>query len=133
VADPDAAFRELVELTEEMGLYDPPPRPCCPECGYRVTYDLDCHTWPRRDGNGAERWMACMSCDSAIRYICMRDLDDAGECGWRYTHGLNPRNPRAAANEERRPPWIPAGQELGPALSAWVCPGVPMLGSDDGL
>ena len=94
----------------------------CPECGARVVYDLTCHTYGQGD-----RFYACMPCDSAVEYICARDLDDDGECGWRYTHGLNPRNPRAAANEEARPPWIPAGQACG----EWRVPGVPMIGTDE--
>jgi len=28
------------------------------------------------------------------------------ECMWNYTHGLNPGNPRAAREEESRPPWL---------------------------
>lgn len=82
----------------------------CPGCGSGVVYDLTCHTYPQKRPDGAEQWMACMQCDSAIRYMC--DGPDGGEgypdegCGWEYEHGLNPRNPRAAANEESRPPWI---------------------------
>ena len=84
--------------------------PACPRCGSPVVYDLACHTWPRRRDDGTEQWMACLPCDSAVRYMC--DGPDTGEgypdegCGWEYTHGLNSRNPRSAANEEGRPPWL---------------------------
>lgn len=27
-------------------------------------------------------------------------------CGWGYTWGLNPRNPRSAHNERERPGWL---------------------------
>jgi hypothetical protein len=106
-----------------------PPR--CPECGWQVVYDLTCRThrtiqpgYP----DDTEHWRACSSCDSAVEYVCARDLDDAGQCGWRYTHGLDIWNPRAAGNEMRRPPWIPGGQECG----EWRAPGVPLLGGERG-
>lgn len=61
-------------------------------------------------------WMACMPCDSATRYVCVahdnnRCFSDCGEynehegCGWTWTWGLNPGNPRAADNETRNPNW----------------------------
>lgn len=100
----------------------PVPPPACPKCGAEVIYDLTCHTY----GHGG-RFYACMPCDSAIEYICVRELDDAGECGWRYTHGLNPANPRAAENERHRPPWIPEGQ--GCDGTQWVAPGVRLIGT----
>jgi hypothetical protein len=81
----------------------------CPECGGTVRFDLTCHTYAwSDDGTGGK---ACMSCDSAWLFICARpdpdgDLLEDG-CGWSYTWGLNPRNPRAAGNASRRPPWIP--------------------------
>jgi len=99
--------------------------PVCPQCGAPVVYNLTCHTYGGTDADGRERWWACMPCDSAVEYICVRELDDDGECGWRYTHGLNPKNPRAAANERRRPAWIPEGQECG----EWRAPGVALIGS----
>jgi hypothetical protein len=67
-----------------------------------------------------------MPCDSAVEYFCASQYDDEpGECEWRYTHGLNPRNPRSADNEKRRPPWIPEGQACG----EWRAPGVALIGS----
>lgn len=93
----------------------------CPDCGGPVQWDLTCHTWPGAGG----RWMSCLPCDSAVRYDCMAGEDEVG-CGWSYTHGLNPRNPRAAANEAKRPAWLPekpdGGGLPGPAegvKSAW--------------
>ena len=105
-------------------------RATCPECGGRVEYDLTCHTYGQGD-----RFYACMPCDSAVEYICASQYDDyscqydtgPGECTWRYTHGLNSKNPRAAENEKRRPPWIPEGQECG----EWRAPGVALIGSED--
>ena len=83
--------------------------PACPGCGSPVVYDLTCHTYPRTLADGREQFMACMPCDSAVEYMCdgpgSEGYPDEG-CGWSYEHGLNPRNPRAAANEEKRPPWI---------------------------
>lgn len=35
-------------------------------------------------------------------FACANDT-----CDWRYTHGLNPDNPRAVVNEKNRPTWIP--------------------------
>jgi hypothetical protein len=29
------------------------------------------------------------------------------DCNWEFTHGLNPKNPRAVANEKKRPEWLP--------------------------
>jgi hypothetical protein len=104
---------------------EPATIPVCPECGAEVVYDLTCHTYSVKRDNGTEAWVACMPCDSAVGYICVRELDDDGECGWRYTHGLNPRNPRAAENEQRRPSWISQGQPCG----EWRAPGVRLIGS----
>lgn len=95
--------------------------PSCPECGGPVAYDLTCHTYGQ-DG----KFYACMPCDSAIEYICVNQYDDIGDCDWRYTHGLNPANPRAAKNEESRPPWLPESQSA--EGGEWVMPGVKMLG-----
>jgi hypothetical protein len=108
--------------------------PRCPECGGKVAYDLTCHTWPQqqRDG-GSERFMTCMPCDSAIEYLCtewLRD-DKPGECNWRYTHGLNPRNPRSAANDAKRPAWIPVDLTCRRDGFTQAVPGVRMLGDDD--
>ena len=105
-----------------------PVRATCPECGGRVEYDLTCHTYGQGD-----RFYACMPCDSAVEYICASQYDDyscqydtgPGECTWRYTHGLNSKNPRAAENEKRRPPWIAEGQQCG----EWRAPGVALIGS----
>jgi hypothetical protein len=100
--------------------------PSCPRCGGKVYYDLACHTYPQRLPDGSERFMACMPCDSAIAYGCdgHGDRDEDEGCGWDYTHGLNPRNPRAAANEENRPPWLP-----GPYGDKAIA-GCRMLGTD---
>lgn len=66
----------------------------CPECGSdKILYDYVCHTY-EQDGH----WLSCIPCDSAIEYSCYN-------CKWRYTFGLNSRNPRAAANEACKPPW----------------------------
>ena len=98
--------------------------PTCPECGGRVEYDLTCHTYGQGD-----RFYACMPCDSAVEYFCASQYDDEpGACEWRYTHGLNPRNPRAAQNEKRRPPWIPEKQPCG----EWRAPGVALIGTESG-
>jgi hypothetical protein len=92
--------------------------PTCPECGREVVYDLTCHTYGQ-DG----KFYACMPCDSAVEYICTGQLEDEPTgCEWRYTHGLNPKNPRAARNEENRPPWLPDGQSA--EGGNWVMPGV---------
>jgi hypothetical protein len=96
--------------------------PACPECGGPVVYGLTCHTY--RMG---ERWYSCLPCDSAVEYICANQYDDIGDCDWRYTHGLNPGNPRTAKNEEFRPPWLPEGR--GAEGGYWVMPGVLMLGA----
>ncbi len=59
--------------------------------------------------------MSCMPCDSAKEYACQCWLEDepdvpepikSCECMWSYTYGLNPKNPRAARNEENRPDWL---------------------------
>lgn len=73
----------------------------CPECGGEVSAMLTCHTYPQSCPDGTLAWYSCMPCDSATDYFC--DNDD---CGWDYTAGLNPRNPRAAANESKRPAWL---------------------------
>jgi hypothetical protein len=109
-------------------LFRPPPalslpEPGCPECGREVVYNLTCHTY----GHG-DRFYACMPCDSAVEYICAGQLDDKPTgCDWRYTHGLNPRNPRAEANEHHRPPWLPA--DRAPEGGDWVMPGVKAIWS----
>jgi len=78
-------------------MTEPAPT-CCPLCGGSVSYDYTCHTY-----ESGGRWMACLPCDSAIWYSC-----DEDDCKWDYTAGLNPRNPRSADNEARRPRWIDA-------------------------
>lgn len=84
-------------------------KPSCPDCGAPVAWWWACHTWGGdADGKG---WMACMECNSAIRYTC-----DEG-CGWSYTHGLNPRNPRSVENEKSRPAWVNGRS------SEWPVPG----------
>lgn len=71
----------------------------CPRCGGPVDYTLTCHTWPQTV-DGRTTWMSCHPCDSAIGWYC---LDD--DCAWEWTQGLNPRNPRAADNDEMEPAW----------------------------
>lgn len=80
----------------------------CPACGGKVRYDLGCHTWGGKpDGTG---WMACLPCGSAFVFDCVgEDTEDGEGCGWTYTWGLNPRNPKSVGNEERRPLWIEVG------------------------
>ena len=92
----------------------------CPDCGGIVRYDLTCHTWGgNEDGTG---WMACLPCDSAIYYCC----DD---CGWSYTDGLNPRNPRSVENEKHRPSWlVTARDNYGIGAMA----GIPAAWDDEG-
>jgi hypothetical protein len=87
----------------------------CPECGGIVKWDYACHTYPS-DRDGKVTWMACMPCDSATRYVCQAhneercdsdcmEWDEHEGCGWTWTWGLNPNNPRAADNETRNPRW----------------------------
>lgn len=92
--------------------------PTCLDCGSPVYWDYTCHTY----GEG-DKFFACLPCDSAVEYSCTAD-----DCYWSYTHGLNPHNPRAARNEEQRPPWCPDG-ELGwkDGFSPKVADGVPYV------
>jgi len=76
----------------------------CPKCGGKVYRDYACHTYPSQQ-DGGKIWLACWGCASAVRYAC------DSECGWFYTNGLNPRSPRAAANEANRPDWMPSPEE----------------------
>jgi len=95
-----------------------------------VVYDLACHTYGQTQSDGSVKFYACMPCDSAIRYLCRPEDDRVDGCGWEYTDGLNPANPKSPANEEARPSWL-EGHEL------WVetavisypvsYPGVPSL------
>ena len=99
--------------------------PICPECEHdKVLANFACHTWPNTvRPDGTVQWMACQGCDSAIEYLCgcwlddeVPDPDNPGglwiyrepdcECNWRYTHGLNKRNPRWAKHQESRPAWL---------------------------
>lgn len=83
----------------------------CPECGGLIRVSLTCHTYPQ---NG--RWVSCLPCASAYLLECwgtnvnLDDPDDEG-CGWSYTWGLNPRNPRSLKNEEFRPLFIAPGEK----------------------
>lgn len=96
----------------------PDPRPAerlCPRCGGPVEPFPTCHTWPQAHTEGNERWMSCLPCDSATDWLCVADpAPGAAECGWSYTEGLNPRNPRAAENEMTRPAWLPVPVEVTP-------------------
>lgn len=73
----------------------------CPECGGETESWPTCHTWTQSAPDGTERWMSCMSCDSATDWYCL-------DCNWIWTQGLNPRNPRAEANAACAPPWGPS-------------------------
>lgn len=56
-----------------------------------------------------------MGCDSAIEYMCSSLWylsDSPAPCDWSYTHGLNPNNPRFAAEQESRPDWLPENPEM---------------------
>lgn len=83
----------------------------CPRCGGPVESDLTCHTWPRTKDDGTVQWMSCLPCDSAVLYYCAgnedadEDSDEYWGCGWRWTKGLNPQNPRSKENHKRYPGW----------------------------
>lgn len=70
----------------------------CPKCGSsEVTSSPTCSTW-----RGSHGWMVCsssQSCDDATDWACE-------DCDWSYVEGLNPKNPRAAGNEDSRPDWL---------------------------
>ena len=83
-----------MESMEDLG-YGP-----CPKCGGKVDYYGSCHTYGDESG-----WFACLGCYTACQFDCASGDDGLG-CGWSYTWGLNPRNPRAARNEENRPAWL---------------------------
>ena len=53
-----------------------------------------CHTYLDRDG----KYKTCLYCSSAILYYC--------NCGWKYRHGLNPKNPLSEENEKNKPEWL---------------------------
>ena len=73
----------------------------CPLCGGQVKGYYTCHTYFDAHWNA---WCSCSTpCGSAVSWYC-----DAG-CGWEYIEGLNSKNPRSAANEGRRPVWVPSG------------------------
>lgn len=87
----------------------------CPRCHGPVEWDFTCHTYPGT-WQGKETWMSCMPCDSATLYYCVahnqercwESCEDDGfheGCGWRWTKGLNPNNPRAEENELNNPHW----------------------------
>lgn len=81
----------------------------CPECGGPVEHTGTCHTYGwKEDGSGG---LACIGCWSAIRLYCVYDYgpDEDRGCGWEYTWGLNPKNPRSKDNNLCRPSWIPVG------------------------
>jgi hypothetical protein len=89
------------------------PTPTCPECGAHVVWDFDCQTYSQTRSDGSDSWWACQGCDSAIEYICGGCWDDDTDCQWCYIDGLNPRNPRAVKNAERRPLWLPPRDRSG--------------------
>ena len=69
-------------------------KPTCPKCGTEEIQAVPaCHTYLTDKG-----WYSCMGCYSAIRYEC-------NNCDWEFTHGLNPKNPRAKVNSENEPSW----------------------------
>ena len=72
----------------------------CPQCGGNVSTLGACHTYGDEHG-----WYACVGCYSALMIFCI-GTEGKSPCDWDYTWGLNPRNPRAAKNEESRPGWL---------------------------
>lgn len=82
----------------------------CPECDGPVSHIGTCQTYGWDDeGN---RGRSCVGCWSAILLYCVREYDQDEDhigCGWEYTWGLNPRNPRSKDNNLCRPSWIPVG------------------------
>jgi hypothetical protein len=85
-------------------------QPSCPECGGPVEASPTCHTWPQTF-DGKTTWMVCLPCDSATAWDCDADVNDGMGCGWSWTQGLNPRNPRAADNDAKRPSWAAQSRE----------------------
>jgi hypothetical protein len=86
----------------------------CPKCkSLDIVWDYVCHTY-------GPPWMACMDCDSAVDYYCRENT-----CDWRYTDGLNSRNPRAEENAKKRPAWLDDEQavqsrkESTPVITWW--------------
>ena len=79
----------------------------CPECDGAIQRSYTCHTRSSRLSNGAEMWVSCNNCDSAVQYACIGLGSKGTSCDWYYVNGLNPKNPRAVANELRRPKWMP--------------------------
>ena len=79
------------------GYYDPFIYEKCPRCeSTLIRVGNSCHTYEQ---NG--KWVSCMNCGSAGDLYC-----DTEDCHWNYEWGLNPRNPRAEANEKNRPTWL---------------------------
>ena len=107
----------------------------CPRCGGPVGATYACHTYgPNENGH----WMSCIGCDSAVDYVCMCRLNDEPEpqckpdceCNWRYTHGLNPKNPRSEINEKNRPPWIAGPKPESAHGVVAKLPAIPWLWDD---
>lgn len=77
----------------------------CPNCSKKVSGIDVCHTY----GSNEEGWFGCMGCWSAFEYYCtgIEDDDNDDGCGWEYTWGLNPENPRAIKNilPVNKPEW----------------------------
>ena len=74
----------------------------CPKCDSAVVRYMTCHTYQNGcDSDGNALWVACYGCNSAEEYSCASET-----CDWVYTYGLNPLNPRSAANEANRPDWL---------------------------
>ena len=104
--------------------------PVCPNCAGPIAYEYTCHTY----GAGT-KWYSCLPCDSAIEYSCVRDMapnpadpdheNDHDGCGWDFTHGLNPGNPRSPANEAKRPSWLVGDPQAGEHGLLLATPGVP--------
>jgi len=70
----------------------------CPKCGNSpVLVMLTCHTYQQ-----SGHWVSCMPCSSAGVIFCNEE-----DCDWAgYYWGINPKNPRAANNENYRPEWL---------------------------
>lgn len=97
-----ADARDQFKMLLEVELDDTLIRHACPKCEGYVQRSFTCHTHQSRLSNGKDIWVSCLTCDSAVQYAC-----EADGCDWYYVNGLNPKNPRAADNELRRPQWMP--------------------------
>lgn len=119
-----AVRRTLPTRTEPTPIPWPEQPVACPKCGSdEIRFDLACHTFLQATADG-ERWLAHMTCDTAVYYTCVAEDERGESCSWSYTHGLNPRSPRWEAQEAKRPAWLPEW----PGGFLPVRPGVTILG-----